>query len=89
MGRVFESNECNHQRFTSSIEPHLGQAVRAESIPSGSSTENNRLHEEQFFFTTLSDFFSVTVFAVLESLISSIKSESKLSSDVNDLDGDV
>ena len=86
MSRVFESNECNHPRFTSSIEPHLGQAVRAESIPSGNSTENNRLHEEQFFFITLSDTFSVTLFAGLESEISSIKFESKLSSDVNDLD---
>ena len=88
MSRVFESNECNHTRFTSSMEPHLGQAVRAESIPSGSSTENNRLHEEQFFFITLSDTFSVTVFGVLESEISSIKSESKLSSESNNLDGD-
>ena len=69
------------------MEPHLGQAVRAESIPSGSSTENNRLHEEQFFFITLSDIFSLTGFEAWESGTSSIKSESRLSSGVVDVDG--
>ena len=65
-----------HKRLTSSMEPHFGQAVRAESIPWGSSTENNKSHEEQFFFITLLDVFSFNSSLIpSESEISPIKSE--------------